>query len=74
MKKHIPNLLTLLNLASGFIAIIMIMNGNLRLAVWLIAASLIFDFGDGLAARLLKAYSELGIQLDSLADMVSFGG
>ncbi|MGM0665678.1 MAG: CDP-diacylglycerol--serine O-phosphatidyltransferase [Bacteroidota bacterium] len=73
MKKHIPNFLTLLNLVSGFIAIIMIMNGNLRLAVWLIAASLLFDFGDGLAARLLKAYSELGVQLDSLADMVSFG-
>lgn len=73
MKKQIPNTLTLLNLVSGFIAIIMIMNGNLKLSVWFISASLIFDFGDGLAARLLKAYSEIGVQLDSLADMVSFG-
>jgi len=73
MKKQIPNTLTLLNLISGFIAIIMIMNGNLKLSVWFISASLLFDFGDGLAARLLKAYSEIGLQLDSLADMVSFG-
>ncbi len=73
MKKQIPNLLTLLNLISGFIAIILIMNGNIRLAVWFISASLLFDFGDGLAARLLNAYSDIGLQLDSLADMVSFG-
>ncbi|MBS0011547.1 MAG: CDP-diacylglycerol--serine O-phosphatidyltransferase [Bacteroidales bacterium] len=73
MKKHVPNVLTLLNLVSGFIAIILIMNGNLRLSVWLISLSLLLDFADGLAARLLDAYSELGLQLDSLADMVSFG-
>ncbi|MDZ7737649.1 MAG: CDP-diacylglycerol--serine O-phosphatidyltransferase [Bacteroidales bacterium] len=73
MKKQIPNFLTLLNLASGFIAIIMIMKGHLLLSVWFIAASLLFDFCDGLAARLLNAYSEIGLQLDSLADMVSFG-
>ncbi len=73
MKKHIPNFLTLLNLVSGFIAIIMIMHGNLRVSVWLLTASLLFDFCDGLAARLLKAYSDIGLQLDSLADMVSFG-
>ncbi|MDT8400118.1 MAG: CDP-diacylglycerol--serine O-phosphatidyltransferase [Bacteroidales bacterium] len=73
MKKHIPNLLTLMNLVSGFFAIILIMNGNLKLSVWFITASLLFDFCDGLAARLLKAYSEIGLQLDSLADMVSFG-
>lgn len=73
MKKQIPNLLTLLNLISGFIAIIMIMKGELRISVWLISASLLFDFGDGLAARLLNAYSEIGLQLDSLADLVSFG-
>ncbi len=73
MKKQIPNFLTLLNLASGFIAIIMIMKGHLVPAVWFIAASLLFDFCDGLAARLLNAYSEIGVQLDSLADMVSFG-
>ncbi len=73
MKKQIPNFLTLLNLASGFIAIIMIMKGHLLLSVWFIAASLLFDFCDGLAARLLNAYTEIGLQLDSLADMVSFG-
>ncbi|MBN1387810.1 MAG: CDP-diacylglycerol--serine O-phosphatidyltransferase [Bacteroidales bacterium] len=73
MKKQIPNFLTLLNLVSGFIAIILIMQGNLRLSVWFLTASLIFDFGDGLAARLLDAYSDIGLQLDSLADMVSFG-
>ncbi len=73
MKKQIPNFLTLLNLVSGFIAIILIMRGNLRLSVWFITASLLFDFGDGLAARLLNAYSNIGLQLDSLADMVSFG-
>ena len=73
MKKQIPNFLTLLNLVSGFIAIILIMRGNLRLSVWFITASLLFDFSDGLAARLLNAYSDIGLQLDSLADMVSFG-
>lgn len=73
MKKQIPNFLTLLNLVSGFMAIILIMQGNLRLSVWFISASLLFDFGDGLAARLLNAYSDIGLQLDSLADMVSFG-
>ena len=73
MKKQIPNFLTLLNLVSGFIAIILIMRGNLRLSVWFITASLLFDFSDGLAARLLNAYSNIGLQLDSLADMVSFG-
>lgn len=73
MKKQIPNFLTLLNLVSGFIAIILIMQGNIRLSVWFITAGLIFDFGDGLAARLLNAYSDIGLHLDSLADMVSFG-
>jgi len=73
MKKQIPNSLTLLNLIAGFISIILIMQGNIRLAVWFITASLLFDFGDGLAARLLNAYSDIGLQLDSLADMVSFG-
>ena len=73
MKKQIPNLLTLLNLVSGFISIILIMHGNLRLAVWFISVSLLLDFADGLAARLLNAYSDMGLQLDSLADIVSFG-
>ncbi|MCF8221683.1 MAG: CDP-diacylglycerol--serine O-phosphatidyltransferase [Bacteroidales bacterium] len=73
MRRQIPNTLTLLNLVSGFAAIVMIMKGQILISVWLISASLLFDFGDGLAARLLNAYSEMGVQLDSLADMVSFG-
>ena len=73
MKKHIPNFLSLLNLASGFTSIIFILNGNILISVWILIGALIFDFSDGLAARLLNAYSELGKQLDSLADLVSFG-
>jgi CDP-diacylglycerol--serine O-phosphatidyltransferase len=71
--KHIPNFITSLNLAAGFIAIIFAAKGNLPAASWLIVAAMIFDFLDGFAARLLKAYSETGKELDSLADVVSFG-
>jgi CDP-diacylglycerol--serine O-phosphatidyltransferase len=73
MKKHIPNFITSLNLASGFIASIYALNGNLAAASWIILAAMIFDFLDGLSARILKAYSDLGKELDSLADIVSFG-
>ncbi|MBM3419567.1 MAG: CDP-diacylglycerol--serine O-phosphatidyltransferase, partial [Bacteroidetes bacterium] len=73
MKRHIPNLITLLNLASGFTAVIFIMHGDILTASWVLVAALFFDFADGLAARLLKAWSELGKELDSLADVVSFG-
>jgi CDP-diacylglycerol---serine O-phosphatidyltransferase len=71
--KHIPNFITSLNLASGFVSIIFILNGDLITASWLILAAMVFDFLDGFVARTLKAYSELGKQLDSLADLVSFG-
>lgn len=73
MKKHIPNLLTLLNLGAGFLSILFILNGEMLTAVWILLAALVFDFSDGMAARLLNEYSDLGKQLDSLADMVSFG-
>lgn len=73
MKKHIPNILTLVNLALGFISILFIFNGEIIIAVWILIAALLFDFSDGMAARLLNAYSDLGKQLDSLADVVSFG-
>lgn len=73
MKKHIPNLLTLLNLASGTMAIVLAMEGQWQWAVYLVLAASLFDFLDGLAARLLNAYSDTGKQLDSLADMVTFG-
>ncbi|HUX55632.1 MAG TPA: CDP-diacylglycerol--serine O-phosphatidyltransferase [Bacteroidales bacterium] len=71
--KYIPNLITSLNLTSGFIAIIFASNGDLVTASWLILAAMIFDFLDGFSARLLKAYSAMGKELDSLADVVSFG-
>ncbi len=71
--KQIPNFITSLNLASGFIAIIFAANGNIITASWLILAAMIFDFLDGFSARLLKAYSAIGKELDSLADVVSFG-
>ena len=71
--KHIPNFITSLNLASGFIAIIFAANGDLYTASWLIIAAMIFDFLDGFSARLLKTYSAIGKELDSLADVVSFG-
>jgi CDP-diacylglycerol--serine O-phosphatidyltransferase len=71
--RHIPNFITSLNLAAGFIAIIFIMNGNISTASWLLLAAMVFDFLDGLASRILKAYSDMGKELDSLADVVSFG-
>lgn len=69
----IPNFITLLNLLSGCLAIVYAFYGNLTIAALLIFAAGIFDFFDGFAARLLKSYSEVGKQLDSLADVVSFG-
>ena len=71
--RHIPNFITSLNLAAGFFAIIFAANGDLVAASWLILAAMIFDFLDGFSARLLKAYSAIGKELDSLADVVSFG-
>ena len=71
--RFIPNTLTSMNLVSGCVASTMALQGNLFWAMmWIIIAS-VFDFSDGLAARLLKAYSPLGKELDSLADVVSFG-
>jgi CDP-diacylglycerol--serine O-phosphatidyltransferase len=71
--KYIPNIITSLNLAAGFIAIIFAAGGNLVSASWIILIAMILDFLDGFAARLLKAYSALGKELDSLSDLVSFG-
>lgn len=73
MKKHIPNFITALNLFSGCIAAVYAFNGELQIAAYFILLAALFDFMDGLAARALNAYSEIGKQLDSLADMVSFG-
>ncbi|HNX67114.1 MAG TPA: CDP-diacylglycerol--serine O-phosphatidyltransferase [Bacteroidales bacterium] len=73
MKKIIPNALTLSNLFFGFSACIMASQDNIEAASLLILCSMVFDFLDGFAARLLKAYSDLGKELDSLSDLVSFG-
>jgi CDP-diacylglycerol--serine O-phosphatidyltransferase len=73
MVRAIPNTITTLNLLAGCIAVVFALRGWTDFAVYCIFAAAVFDFCDGLSARLLKAYSELGKQLDSLADMVSFG-
>ncbi|XLS28463.1 CDP-alcohol phosphatidyltransferase family protein [Flavobacteriaceae bacterium M23B6Z8] len=73
MKKFIPNLLTLLNLLCGCIAIVFAMEDHLETAALFVFLGIFFDFFDGFAARVLKVQSELGIQLDSLADMVTSG-
>ncbi len=70
----IPNFLTLGNLVCGACAAITLLtSGDFRLALWLVVAAAVFDFLDGFAARLLKSVSAIGVELDSLADMVSFG-
>jgi CDP-diacylglycerol--serine O-phosphatidyltransferase len=71
--NSIPNILTSGNLFCGCIATVLAVNGDIKTATYFIFASAIFDFFDGFVARLLKAQSSLGLQLDSLADMVSFG-
>ena len=73
MKKHIPNFVTCLNLFSGCLGIVFAFQGNLTWASYAIVIAAILDFFDGMLARLLKAYSEIGKELDSLADVVSFG-
>ncbi len=73
IKKQIPNIITLLNLFCGCIAVIFAVQGQLELTAVFVMLGIGFDFFDGLAARLLNAQSELGLQLDSLADMVTSG-
>jgi CDP-diacylglycerol--serine O-phosphatidyltransferase len=73
MKKHIPNIITLLNLVSGACACILAIWGQYYPALLFILASACFDFLDGFSARLLHAYSDIGKELDSLADDISFG-
>ncbi|WP_029033345.1 CDP-alcohol phosphatidyltransferase family protein [Salinimicrobium terrae] len=71
--KHVPNAITLINLLSGSIGAIFAVQGDLVMAAIFVALGIFFDFFDGLAARLLDVKSELGLQLDSLADMVTSG-
>lgn len=73
MKKHIPNAITCANLFSGCIGIVFAFDGDLKTAAYFVVLSGIFDFFDGMAARLLNVKSAIGKELDSLADMVSFG-
>ena len=70
----VPNLLTLMSLMCGsFAALAALGLGDLRLAFWLLIAAALFDFADGFTARLLGCPSAIGVQLDSLSDMISFG-
>lgn len=73
MKKQIPNLITCMNVISGTLAVFAAMHEQLMLAVVMILAGMVFDFFDGMTARLLHVKSEMGKELDSLADMVTFG-
>ncbi|WP_299123503.1 CDP-alcohol phosphatidyltransferase family protein [uncultured Winogradskyella sp.] len=73
LKRHIPNIVTLLNLFSGCIAVIFAVYGNFVVATVFVFLGIFFDFFDGLLARKLNVQSPLGIQLDSLADLVTSG-
>jgi CDP-diacylglycerol--serine O-phosphatidyltransferase len=73
MLKHLPNFLTCCNLLCGCFAIVFLFEGRSIPAAYFVWAACIFDFFDGFAARLLKFSSPIGKELDSLADMVSFG-
>ncbi len=72
-KKQIPNLITFLNLICGLLALIHAFNGNYNEAFSLVCLGIFFDFWDGFFARIFNAQSPLGVQLDSLADMVTSG-
>ena len=73
IKKHIPNAITCCNLLCGCLAIVQAFEGNLVYTAYLVGLAAIFDFFDGFAARMLKVSSAIGKDLDSLADMVTFG-
>ena len=73
ITKHIPNTITSMNLLCGALGVIFTFQGALHIAFYLMLAAAVCDFLDGFAARLLKAYSPMGKELDSLADLVSFG-
>lgn len=73
MKKHIPNTITCLNLAVGCVGIYFVLVKGEPDAIYFVLLAGVLDFLDGFAARLLKVKSEIGKQLDSLADLISFG-
>lgn len=73
MKRHIPNAVTCLNLLCGCLALTFIFRGELVMGAYLVGVAAVADFFDGLLARALRVSSPIGKDLDSLADMVSFG-
>jgi len=73
LKKHLPNFVTLLNVLCGSIAVLFAVNGHMTATAFFVFLGILFDFFDGLLARKLKVQSELGLQLDSLADMITSG-
>ena len=73
LKAQLPNFITLLNLLSGVVGILWVLEGQLLYGAYFVILSAGFDFLDGFAARLLKVQSDMGKELDSLADVVSFG-
>ena len=73
LYSWIPNAITLCNVMTGFLALTFALNGDFKTTFLLVILAAIFDFCDGLAARTLNAYSNIGKDLDSLADMISFG-
>ena len=73
IKKHIPNIITLLNLFCGCIALVFAFQQEFELAFYFVCLGIFFDFFDGFFARLFKVSSPLGLQLDSLADMITSG-
>lgn len=73
IKRHIPNIITLLNLFCGCIAVYFVLHNHIYIGCVFAIAGIIFDFFDGFAARILKVQSELGLQLDSMADLITSG-
>jgi CDP-diacylglycerol--serine O-phosphatidyltransferase len=73
IKKHIPNTITLLNLFCGCIAVVFVSQGDFEMAFFFVCLGIFLDFFDGFFARLFKVAGPLGLQLDSLADMVTSG-
>lgn len=73
IKKYIPDFITSMNVVCGIIGVVFAFKGRFEYAFYLMLAAAVFDFLDGFFARLLGAYSDLGKELDSLCDIVSFG-
>jgi CDP-diacylglycerol---serine O-phosphatidyltransferase len=73
MRAHIPNLITSANLICGVVAALFAISGDLVIAALFMAIGMVFDFFDGLVARWLKVQGPLGVQLDSMADLITFG-